>query len=60
VGLGNQTVQLADGSVAWADGGLPGSVPDRIVLAKDGLPISVEGSLPLDMLESMLAALVSS
>ncbi len=58
LGLGNQTVQLADGSVAWADSGLPGGVPNRIVLAKDGLLISVEGNLPLNMLKSMLASLV--
>jgi len=58
LGLGNQTVQLTDGSVAWTDSGLPGGVPNRIVLAKDGLLISFHGDQPLDILKDMLTSLI--
>lgn len=57
LGLGNQTVHLADGSTAWADSNLPGDVPNRIVMVRDGLLIAVEGDLPVEALKGMLTSL---
>lgn len=60
LGLGNQTIRLVDGSTAWADGNLPGGAPNRIVMVRDGLLISVEGDLPIEALKGMLTSLAFS
>lgn len=56
--FGNQTVRLADGSTAWVSTGIPGDIPNQVVLVKDNLIITVAGDLPLDDLQTLAGDIV--
>ena len=56
--LGNQTIQLADGSTAWATTGMFGDAPNQVVFVRSDLIITIAGDLPIDTLKD-LARLVT-
>jgi len=51
--FGNKTVKLVDGSTAWVTTGIPGDIPNQVVLVKDNLIITVAGDLPLNDLQTL-------
>ncbi len=58
LGLGNETVRLADGATAWATTGLAGDAPNRVATVRDGVIVSIEGDLSMDTLKTLLTTAV--
>lgn len=56
--LGNQTVRLEDGSVAYVSTGMPGEAPNRIVQVRGDLIVVVSGNLPIDQLQTLMTQAV--
>ncbi len=52
LGLGNETVRLADGATAWATTGLAGDAPNRVAMVREGVIVAIEGDLPVDTLKA--------
>ena len=56
--LGSQTVQLADGSMAWITTGMPRPAPNRVVSVRDGLIITGAGDVPIERLQALVENIV--
>lgn len=56
--LGNETIQLNDGSAAWATTGIPGDMPNQVVFVQGDLIITVAGDLPIGTLKDLAAKVV--
>jgi len=55
LGLGNEKVQLADGTTAWVATGIPSGQPNQVVTMRNGLIITVASDLPIDTLKDLAA-----
>jgi hypothetical protein len=56
--FGDKTVTLADGTTAYVKVGLPGENPNRVVQVRDGLIITVAGTLPADRLQELMTQVI--
>jgi len=55
LGLGNESFQLPDGSVAWITEGAPTSPPNQLRWFRGGVIVTVAGDLPVEDLKSLAA-----
>lgn len=53
IGLGNKQLQLANGTTAWANQGMPVETPNQIVFLRKGLIITVASDLSLKELKQL-------
>jgi hypothetical protein len=58
IAIGEQQVQLSDGSTAWITTDTPHDTPNRVVFERDGLLITVTGDLPVDDLITLAERIV--
>lgn len=56
MGFGNRTVTLGGGDKAWVNAGLPGKVPNQLVMLKGDLIITIAGDLSTDDLQTLATA----
>ncbi len=56
--LGDETIQLADGSLAWVSTDKPGETPNRLVIVKDDLIITVASDLPIETIQELASQIV--
>ncbi|HET90311.1 MAG TPA: hypothetical protein ENN99_06185 [Chloroflexi bacterium] len=56
--LGDETIQLADGSLAWISTDKPGETPNRLVIVKDDLIITVASDLPIETIQELASQIV--
>ena len=58
--LGNKTMQLDDGTLAWQTVGIPGAVSNQIVFAKGDLIVTIAGNVAPDELSTLASKIVIS
>lgn len=56
--LGDGTIQLADGSSAWVSTNQPGETPNRLVMLRDDLIITVASDLPIETVQELVSQIV--
>jgi hypothetical protein len=56
--LGDETIQLADGSSAWVSTNQPGETPNRLVMLRDDLIITVASDLPIETVQELVSQIV--
>jgi len=57
--LGDETIRLADGSLAWVSTDKPGETPNRLVMVnEDDLIITVASDLPIETIQELASQIV--